>query len=176
MTTDKPLEIEYKFLIRFPDIKTLEAQPQYRCDELCQMYLTLPKSLSEESGRCRIRSVKNTDGTKYIKTFKQKVTDMTRIEIESEITQEEFSRLSRYLNEGYSPIEKVRHSFVLQGFTYEVDVFPFWQDRAYLEIEVESEDTKPPIPDFLSIIKDVTCDPRYRNSALAQSVITEDID
>lgn len=171
-----PLEIEYKFLIRFPDVEILKKQPQYECRELTQMYLTLPDSFGEKKGRCRIRCVKDSEGVKYIKTFKKKITEMTRVEIESEISEEEFMQLSKYSNEGYSPISKIRHSFVLSGFTYEVDIFPFWNDRAYLEIEVESEDTKPPIPDFLTIIKDVTCDPRYRNSALAQKIFTEPID
>ncbi len=175
MSNNNSLEIEYKFLIGFPDVKILEAQPEYKCCELTQMYLSLPESLGEESRRCRIRCIKSTDGIKYIKTFKKKVTDMTRVEIESEITEEEFNLLSKYIKEGYSPISKVRHSFSLSGFTYEVDVFPFWNDRAYLEIEVDSEDTKPPIPDFIRIIKNVTCDPRYRNSALAQHIITETI-
>lgn len=176
MSNNNSLEIEYKFLIRFPDVKIIETQPEYKCCELTQMYLSLPESLGEESTRCRIRRIKNEDGVCYIKTFKRKVTEMTRVEIESEITKEEFDSLSKYIREGYSPVSKVRHSFKLQGFTYEVDIFPFWDDRAYLEIEVESENIKPPVPDFIHIIKDVTWDKRYRNSALAQCIITETID
>lgn len=175
MKNNNSLEIEYKFLIRFPDTEILEAQPEYKRCELTQMYLDLPESLKEGSNRCRIRSVKSSDGIKYIKTFKKKITDMTRVEIESEITQEEFTALSKYIRVGYSPVTKVRHSFILSGFTYEVDIFPFWNDRAYLEIEVDSEDVTPPIPDFIKVIKDVTCDPRYRNSALAQKITTEPI-
>ncbi len=175
MKNNKPLEIEYKYLIRFPDLTALETQPEYKCCELLQMYLSLPENLSEGSTRCRIRSVRNSAGVKYIKTFKQKITEITRVEIESEISEEEFNLLSNYIAKGYSPIHKVRHSFKLFGFTYEVDIFPFWSDRAYLEIEVESEEVKPPIPDFITVIKDVTFDPRYRNSALAQKIITEPI-
>lgn len=100
---------------------------------------------------------------------------MTRIEIEDEISKEEYDSLSRYIREGYAPIKKTRHCFSAHGFVYEVDVFPFWDDRAYLEIEVDSESTNPPIPDFIQIIKDVTADKRYRNTALAQKIITEEI-
>ena len=176
MKNKNSLETEYKFLIRYPDIKMLEAQPEYKCCELLQLYLNIPEGIMNESGRLRIRKVKTEKDTSYIKTFKRKLTEMTRIEIEEEITEKEFRDLSRYITEGYSPISKIRHSFCLQGFTYEVDVFPFWDDRAYLEIEVESEDIKPPIPDFITIIKDVTFDKRYRNSALAQNIITEPVD
>lgn len=164
----QPLEIEYKFLIAYPDIAVLSSQPEYRCEELCQTYLTLP-----DGQNCRIRSVKHDSTIRYIKTFKESITDMTRIEIESEITEEEFLKLKKYAKSGRRPIEKVRHSFELFGFTYEVDVFPFWQDRAFLEVEVESEEVKPPIPNFIKVIKDISTDLRYRNSALAKKIITE---
>ncbi len=172
---NKPLEIEYKFLIHYPDVLVLESQPDYRCQEMTQLYLELPVGLDENGTRCRIRSATKKGETKYTKTFKTSITDMTRVEIESEISEEEFFSLSKYLRKGYSPIKKVRHSFSLYGFTYEVDIFPFWDDRAYLEIEVDSESTLPPIPDFIEVIKDVTADKRYRNTSLAQNIITEEI-
>jgi len=173
---NKPLEIEYKFLIRFPDTEILRQQPKYKCQEMTQLYLELPKGMNENGTFCRIRCVKDDDSIRYIRTFKESITDMTRIEIEDDITRDEYISLSKHLRQGYSPIEKTRHSFSLWGFTYEVDIFPFWNDRAYLEIEVQSEDVKPPIPDFLQIIKDVTADKRYRNTALAQNIFTEEID
>lgn len=172
---DKPLEIEYKYLIRFPDIEILKQQPDYKCEEMRQLYLELPEGMSEHGTYCRIRQVSDGNGIKYIRTFKESLTDMTRIEIEDEISKEEFEFLSSYIRQGYSPIEKHRHSFSMFGFVYEVDIFPFWNDRAYLEIEVDSENTKPPVPDFIQIVKDVTADKRYRNTALAQRVITEEI-
>lgn len=173
MKNKNSLETEYKFLIRYPDVNLLAEQPDYMCCELLQMYLNIPEGAANESGRLRIRRIKTKDNTSYIKTCKQKLTEMTRMETEEEITESEFSDLSKFIAEGYSPIAKTRHSFCLWDFTYEVDIFPFWDDRAYLEIEVESEDVKPPLPDFITVIKDVTFDKRYRNSALAQKVITE---
>lgn len=172
---NKPLEIEYKFLIDFPDISTMEAQPEYKVEEMYQVYLELPSGMDENGTYCRIRSVKNGQEEKFIKTFKESLSDMTRIEVESEISREEFNSLLAFRRQGYNPIRKHRHSFRLFGFTYEVDIFPFWQDRAYLEIEVEAENIKPPIPDFLKILKDVTADKRYRNTSLAQNIITDEI-
>lgn len=176
MNNKTSLETEYKFLIRYPDIEIIKSQPEYKCCELLQMYLTVPDASGSAGVRLRIRCVKTDEGTTYIKTYKKTLTEMTRVEIEEEITEEEFTSLSSYITPGCSPIRKFRHSFRLSGFTYEVDIFPFWTDRAYLEIEVESEGIKPPVPDFISIIKDVTFDKRYRNFALAQSIITEPID
>lgn len=172
---NKPLEIEYKFLIRYPDVSIFEKQPDYRCMEMTQLYLELPAGMDANGTRCRIRKVSENGKASYIKTFKTSISNMTRIEIESEISEEEFSSLSKYIRNGYAPIEKIRHSFCLYGFTYEVDIFPFWHDRAYLEIEVNSETVTPPVPDFIGIIKDVTADKRYRNTSLAQRIITEEI-
>lgn len=169
----KPLEIEYKFLIEYPDTDFLSKLPGYRCVNMTQMYLTLPESFGSESGRCRIRKTEEDGEIKYIKTFKQAISDLTRIEIESEITKEEYEALSVYLTPDLKPIVKTRHIFPFGDFICEVDVFPFWDDRAFLEIEVTSEEIKPPVPEFIKIIKDVSADKRYRNSALARSVIFE---
>lgn len=171
-----PLEIEYKFLIHYPNIKTLESQPHYKYQEITQLYLMVPEEDDKVLTRCRIRQIKNGDNITYIKTYKKKITDMTRVEIESEISRDEFNNLSKYIIEGHSPLSKIRHSFNLNGFTYEVDVFPFWKDRAFLEIEVESEDIKPPVPPFLSVVRDVTADPRYRNFSLSHTIITENLE
>ncbi len=169
----KPLEIEYKFLIEYPDTAFLSKLPGYRCVNMTQMYLTLPESFGSESGRCRIREAEENGEIKYIKTFKQALSDLTRIEIESEISAEEFNKLAAYQTPDCSPIIKTRHIFPFESFICEVDVFPFWDDRAFLEIEVTSEDITPPIPPFIRIIKDVSTDKRYRNSALARNVVFE---
>ena len=167
---NKPLEIEYKFLIEMPDVKILEAQPEFKAKKLCQMYLELPDGLSEFGKRCRIRKVEEMGKVTYIKTFKKNVTGITRIEVEEEITEGEFAELSAFLKKDTAPVEKTRYTFFYEGYTCEVDVFPFWNDKAFLEIEVESEKVTPPIPPFINVIKDVSTDKNYRNSVLAQMI------
>ncbi|MBQ7809420.1 MAG: CYTH domain-containing protein [Clostridia bacterium] len=167
---NKPLEIEYKFLIEMPCLKTLEAQPEFKAKKLCQMYLELPEGLSEFGRRCRIRKIEENGKLTYCKTFKKDVTGITRIEVEEEISEEEFNTLSKFLKAGTAPIEKTRYTFFYEGYTCEVDIFPFWKDKAFLEIEVESESITPPIPPFINIIRDVSTDKMYRNSVLAQMI------
>ncbi len=164
------LEIEHKFLIRYPDVEKLKSLPGYREQKLLQLYTQLPDGRS-----CRIRRIDEANSTSYIKTFKQDINPLTRIEIEEEISEDEFKKLSLLRRKERLPIEKIRHSFSFSGFTYEVDIFPFWSDRAFLEVEVEREDTKVPIPNFIEVIKEVTEDLRYRNSALSLEIITEEI-
>jgi CYTH domain-containing protein len=50
---------------------------------------------------------------------------------------------------------------------FEIDVYPFWQDQAVVEIELSQPDTPVEFPDFLELIREVTDDPSYRNRALA---------
>ncbi len=52
----------------------------------------------------------------------------------------------------------------------EFDIYPFWQERAILEIELESEDQQTIIPDWVHVIRDVTFDYRYKNVQLAAQV------
>lgn len=165
-----PLETEYKFLIEIPDLKLLSIQPDFREKHLTQMYLELPSELNEVSTRCRIRRVEEQGKITFRKTFKKSLTDLTRVEIEKEIEEEEYILLSRYILEGTAPIEKTRLTFSYEGFTLEVDIFPFWQDKAFLEIEVESESVKPPVPPFINVLKDVSKDKAYKNFNLAKKL------
>ncbi len=165
-----PLEIEYKFLIEIPGLRLLSIQPDFREKHLTQMYLSLPSELKEVSNRCRIRKVVEDGKVTCFKTFKRSLSDLTRVEIEEEISLEEYTLLSRYILEGTAPIEKTRLTFSYEGFTLEVDIFPFWQDKAFLEIEVESENVKPPIPPFIKVLEDVSKDKAYRNFNLSKGI------
>ena len=57
----------------------------------------------------------------------------------------------------------------------EIDVYSFWNDRATLEIELESEDQAPAIPDWLDVIRELTGERAYKNRYLAESVPMEEI-
>lgn len=166
----EPLEIEYKYLIKMPDLKLIAAQRKFRQKELTQLYIELPPHSGEFQNRCRIRKSTENGTVKYVKTFKKDISGITRLELEEEISEAEFNRLSAFIQAGTCPVEKRRLSFLYRGFTCEVDIFPFWQDRAFLEIEVESEEVLPELPPFIEVIKDVSKDKSYRNSALARGI------
>ena len=52
----------------------------------------------------------------------------------------------------------------------EIDVFPFWDRQAYLEIELEDEKEDYKIPDFIEMVCDVTLDKKYTNHSLAKTI------
>lgn len=167
----EPLEIERKWLIHMPDIEKLSEMDNFDFSEIEQTYTTHV----EHNAYGRIRKRGKNGIYKYYKTFKRKITELTRVEYEEEIEESEYLEIMKEKRVGFHTISKVRYVFTYKGFTYEVDVFPFWNDRAFMECEVDSEDTEIPVPPCVKIIKDVSNDKRYRNSYLAQVITTEEI-
>lgn len=167
----EPLEIERKWLIRFPSIEEMQKMDSCDYTEIEQTYT----NHMEHNAYGRIRKRGKNGCYSYTKTFKRKISDLTRVEYEEEITQEEYLELLKKKKKGFNTISKVRYTFVYMGFTYEIDVFPFWNDRAFMECEVKSENIEIPIPPCVDIIKEVSFDKRYRNSYLAQVITTEEI-
>lgn len=163
MTVDEVnYEIERKFLIEYPEMCVLEGDPSCSRIEILQTYLG-----TNNGKNVRVRQwIENGECT-YIKTEKKKITNIRRIENESVITKKEYLSLIEGAEKKHS-LEKVRYRFTYDGQCFEVDVYPFWDDVAVLEIELESEDTEIRFPDTVRIIKEVTEDSSYTNVALAK--------
>ena len=171
MSAGKHCEIERKYLIRYPDIKTLQAQKGVEQWEIVQIYLTG----SGPGETRRIRQVVSGGEIKYYKTFKKHLTDLTNEEDEGEIDQLEYIHLCQEQQPGCKPVGKTRYRIPYEGHILEFDIYPFWNDRAILEIELEREDEGAAIPDYVQIIRDVSADPAYKNRSLAENVVYETI-
>lgn len=157
-----PLEIERKFLIKYPPLQLLHNMPNCCCTHISQVYLDIP----DANVRLRKRTV---DGIcSYIRTEKSKISALTRIETECDITEKEYNELLQYSHPNMAVIDKKRYCLMHKGKYFEIDVFPFWSDKAYVEAELISEDEQVELPPFLEVIKEVTQDRRYTNKALAQ--------
>lgn len=160
------LEIERKYLIEYPNLEFLKTISSAEPVLMNQFYI---------NGGGRIRKIVSADKTVYIKTVKQRITDMVRTEKEWEISLSDYNQELNNIKEGTSVIKKQRFFIEHKGHLLEIDVFPFWNDRAFLEIELSCENEEFLIPDFIKIIKEVTFDKRYTNSALAKNIINEEI-
>ena len=159
------LEIEKKFIIRYPDIEFLKSLEGCSCSDIEQIYL-----VSEDGKSERIRK-RGTDGDfRYYHTVKYHLTDMTRVEDESLITKEEYEALRQKSDPNLNVIYKTRYVFPFQNHMIEIDVFPFWDRQAYLEIELEDEKEDYKIPDFIEMVCDVTLDKKYTNHSLAKTI------
>ncbi|MBE6595845.1 MAG: hypothetical protein E7644_08615 [Ruminococcaceae bacterium] len=164
------LEIERKFLIRMPDVAALQAQPGCRVRRMVQTYL-----LALPGETRRVRRVEEEGRVAYIETRKRRVSALTAEETERELTAEAYAALLEEADPTRRAIEKTRYAFPFAGHTVEVDVYPFWQDRAVLEVELQGEDEALELPDFLPIIKEVTSDKRYKNVNLARELPAEEV-
>ena len=111
----------------------------------------------------------------YTYTEKERLSDVTRIEREREITAEAFAALEREADPDRRPIEKERCCVSLGERTLEIDIFPFWERQAFCEVEMESEEEELCLPDWIQVIREVSADRRYTNSALAREIPDEEI-
>ncbi len=166
---DMPFEIERKFLIRMPDLHWLAAVAD--SSQISQTYLLCDEPGTSERVRCR----KSSNGVVYTHTKKTHITAIRRIEIEDEIGREDYERLLLHADPARRTIEKTRYCLRQNGLLYEIDVFPFWSDRAFLEVELTSEDQLLYWPEGIACIREVTEDGRYTNSALARSIPQEEL-
>ncbi len=167
----EPLEIERKFLIRMPDPEKLRQLSSRRID-ITQIYLIPGEHVSVR----RLRHSRWDGGEARYFTEKLRLTDRTRIEREREIGGEEWDELYAQRDESLRIIEKTRWCVPYAGHTLEIDVFPFWTDRAFCEAELKSEEEPLELPDWVQVVREVSADPRYTNYALACRIPEEDLD
>ena len=161
-------EIERKFLIAMPDAAFLQG-----CDnsEIVQTYL-LGEADTTERVRKRVRGEK----CEYTHTIKRKLSSMRRIEEEHEIDEAAYLALLERADPGRTPIVKTRSCFYDGGKLWELDVFSFWDDRAFLEIELKDEAEDFTLPAGIRLIREVTDDPRYTNAALSLHIPEEEME
>ena len=56
---------------------------------------------------------------------------------------------------------------------YEIDVYPTSKQNAICEIELSDENQKISFPDFISVIREVTNEPQFKNSSIAKKTPKE---
>ena len=159
----EPMEIERKFLIKYPDIKWLESLPNCRKVDIIQTYL-----VSGNGDELRVRQRGENGSYICFKTRKRLIDGMKRIELEERLSQEEYMRLLMEADPTKRPIRKTRYCLSWDNQFFEIDVYPFWNDRGVAEIELSDENTPIRFPKELKVIREVTDDPAYKNAALAE--------
>lgn len=163
MTEKNAPEIERKFLIAYPDMDFLNENAAHSF--IVQTYL------KSDSGNTR-RVRKRYDGEKTVYTYTEKrhITAVRRMEYEREITAGEYQTLLKEADESRVPVEKERYCLDYENQLFEIDIYPFYTDRAIMEIELEHEEQKILFPPEIKTIREVTEDGRYSNHSLAKSV------
>jgi len=168
MHSHKPgVEIERRFLIALPDEAFLEGA---QCSQITQTYLTAPEGTTE-----RVRRRVYAERVVCTHTVKRRIGGIAREEREREISQQEYEALSLRADKQRRVIEKSRYCLEYKGQLLEIDIYPFWNDRAILEIELDDEEEAVFLPPELRVVKEISLDKRYTNSALALSVPEDEL-
>ena len=157
-------EIERKFLIKYPKKSFFDHCSSK--SEITQTYLVK----KDDGMNARVRKREYADRIEYTHTRKKHISDIRRIEEEFEIDEEQYNYLLKEADKKRNVIKKFRYCIENEGHVFEIDVFPFWDDRAVMEVELSNEDEKFKTPPEIEIIKEITQDKRYTNSSLAKAI------
>ncbi len=166
----KAFEIERKYLIRMPDPDFLRENASLSTIEQTYLLRTDPHV------NARVRKRGREGAWTYTHTQKTRVSDLRRIEDEREISEDEYLSLLTRADPERSVIRKTRWVLPWRGQLFEIDVFPFWGDRALMEIELKDEDQAVELPPRIRILREVTEDRRYTNAALSKEIPMEEFE
>ncbi len=158
----EPMVEKRKFLVAMPDLAALAERYNAVRLEMMQTYLVTTNPGVER----RIRQQKDGENYLFFYTEKHQRPDGTKWVTEKPIPEKEYCR---YLMEGDSALHSVRkdkYRFVCGGCRCELDVYPFSTDRAILFQYAPAPDAA--TPPEITILKDVTGDPAYKNRQLAR--------
>lgn len=100
---------------------------------------------------------------------KPSVNALTRVETEERLTEKEYLRLLMEADPSRRPIRKTRYCLTYENQYFEIDLYPFWEEEALMEIELASETAPVKLPPFLKILREVTGEEAYTNAALAKA-------
>lgn len=154
-------EIERKFLIKRYAPK-IDGETVW---DIVQTYLLR----GEPDIQRRVRKITARGSTEYFYTEKKFVSDKVRRENERKIARDEYEALLKEEDRALRPIIKTRRIFDYKGQSFEMDEYPFSQELATVELELETAEQPVLLPDFLDVIKEVTGDKRYSNAAMAKA-------
>ena len=151
--------------IEYPDVQWLQSIPNCRRIEITQTYLT-----SDAGEEVRVRQRGSDGHYVYFQTTKKKVSDVKRVEAERRLTQSEYLQLLMCADPARRPIRKDRYCLTYDDQYFEIDVYPFWQDKAIAEIELSDESAQIRFPQQIRVIREVTGDDAYKNASLAKII------
>lgn len=160
---EHPYEMERKYLIEYPDIEWLESNPLCHRVDIDQTYL---KSCDGEEIRVRRRG--ENGNYIYYETHKRPFGGMKRMSTEKRLSRPEYRRLLKNADPACRTIHKKRYCLTYDTQYFEIDIYPFWDDKAILEIELRDENADIRFPKEIKVLKEVTDDPAYKNAALAR--------
>lgn len=166
-----PKEVERKFLIKKPTKAELDSLGCVSETNIIQTYLVNANDKSER--RIRQRGTES-DGYTFYYSEKTDIGLGERYETGRRLSQSEYIMMLAEADTHFHQISKVRRCFVYDKRHFELDIYPFNDEYAILEIELNDINEFVNFPP-LTFIKEVTNDVNYRNHSIAVSLSFPDI-
>ena len=160
VNTTENLEIERKFLVEYPDVRTLCVR---RSAAILQTYL----ADGEGGSQRRVRRITENGRVRYTYTEKVFRSASVREEHERDISADEYAELIK--QDKGTPVDKTRYAFDYMGQLFELDCYSFSDRFAIMELELRSEKQRILFPDNINVLREVTTDHAYSNAALANA-------
>ena len=156
------IETERKYIIKLPDFDILKREAEYTSSDITQIYLNSDSGVTH-----RVRSRIYPDKTVYTETKKVRISPLSAVEEEREISATEFEALAKNIKRGTNPVRKTRHTFVYSDQLFEIDVYPSWKCTAIMETELDNPEKQVKMPPFIHIVREVTGNKSYSNAAMS---------
>ena len=135
------------------------------------MIVTIEKYLDElQEKTVRVRQRGINGSYTYSKTRKINVNDIKRIEIETRLSSDEYINELTNADTSCGQIRKTRYCLSYKNQYFEIDIYPFWNDKAICEIELLKEDQLVELPDFLKVREEITENKNYKNRNIASLI------
>ena len=149
-----------KFLVSMPDREALTRAYGAMPLEMMQTYL-----LSSDPGiERRIRQQTSLGEQFFFYTTKRVADDGTRWVTERPISEKEYVTYLMEADLSLHSVRKLKYRFSFAQHPMELDVYPFARDKAIFFVYGSEPFQLPP---EITVLKDVTGDPEYKNRALA---------
>ena len=158
----KPFDTKKKFLIEFPNLTTLEAIENVKKIEIYQTYL-----ICDDNEKTQIKKCEIDNDCIYYQT-KAIIKNNQIIEIEKRLTEKEYEEKILSADITRKQLHRTRYCLASKNNYMEIDLYPFWDDKAILKVDLHNEDDKFEIPSFIRVIEDITNNNKYLNSELSK--------
>ena len=156
----EPMVNKRKFLVEMPDIGLLRQKYGALAIDMMQTYLRVIQPGVER----RVRQQENGEDYLYFYTEKHIRPDGEQWVTERPISEKQYVRYLMECDEALHSVRKKKHRFIYRDCRFALDVYPFSDTRAVLFMYADDAE----IPPEISVLREVTGDPAYKNRQLAK--------
>ncbi len=158
-----PLKSHRKYLIRKPSLEELQKHVDCSVSQTMQTYLNQLQPGVER----KILQVGHDGAFVYYYSERKPLPNSEIIEPEEHIDEKKYLLLLMEADTRFHQLSCKQVCFLYRNQNFRIDLYPFSDEKAILHVELTTESEHIQIPDFLSIIREVTDDPSYRNYAIS---------